>query len=121
TFKGQDGKEYSMQVDFICSRTTSTDGSLQSNICERSRAIRKAIDQYANTYPRRQIFLAGHSAGAWASLLIKRSDPSAVNGLILTAPAFDGNVTNDHVLSQIAKMKMMQAVECNDGPNMTGS
>lgn len=37
-----------------------------------------------------QIFLAGHSAGAWAALLAARRDPSLHNAIIAFAPAFSG-------------------------------
>jgi hypothetical protein len=44
----------------------------------------------ARGYRSSNIFLAGHSTGAWASLLVERANPSLVNGVIATAPAFDG-------------------------------
>lgn len=40
--------------------------------------------------PGRNIFLAGHSAGGWASLLIERENPELVNGVIAFSPAFAG-------------------------------
>ena len=49
------------------------------------------VAHVATTYrnkDQRFIFLAGHSAGAWASLLVKRAYPGIANGVIAFAPAF---------------------------------
>lgn len=91
----QAGRKYDIKVEFVC--TNEPPGSFGSDaeacdlgVCRRSNLIAKLIDERAHECPRRQIFLAGQSAGAWASLLIKRHAPKSVNGLILTAPAFGG-------------------------------
>lgn len=40
--------------------------------------------------PAGQIFLVGHSAGGWASLLLKMEQPGLFNAVIALAPAFSG-------------------------------
>jgi pimeloyl-ACP methyl ester carboxylesterase len=40
--------------------------------------------------PASHLFLAGHSAGAWASLLAARARPSGVNAVVALSPAFAG-------------------------------
>jgi len=40
--------------------------------------------------PARQIFLAGHSAGAWAALMLEAEDPTLFNAVVAIAPAFAG-------------------------------
>lgn len=93
------GQPYEIEVEFVC--TNEDPGSFDSDaaacdlgVCKRAGDIAKVVNERAKKYPRRQIFLAGHSAGAWASFLIKRHTPQSVNGLILTAPAFGGK--RDH-------------------------
>lgn len=48
--------------------------------------------------PSRQIFLVGHSAGAWAALLFQRQKPEAINAVVGFAPAFAGvkDLRNEH-------------------------
>ncbi|MCP4329107.1 MAG: alpha/beta hydrolase [Alphaproteobacteria bacterium] len=60
-------------------------------MCKRAVAIGKLIEaKVSQGYRRKNIFLGGHSAGAWTSLLIKRHDPGKFNGVIAVAPAFNG-------------------------------
>ena len=60
-------------------------------VCNRARKIVEEIEIYVKRgYKREHIFLAGQSAGAWASLLIKRAEPNRFNAVIGTAPAFHG-------------------------------
>ncbi|MCW0233093.1 MAG: alpha/beta hydrolase [Ferrovibrio sp.] len=40
--------------------------------------------------PAKQIFLVGHSAGGWASLMLKARNPELANSVIAFAPAFAG-------------------------------
>ena len=40
--------------------------------------------------PARQIFLAGHSAGAWAALKLAAEEPGLFNAVVAIAPAFAG-------------------------------
>jgi hypothetical protein len=42
--------------------------------------------------PPQQILLFGHSAGAWASLMVKSQHPALVNAVIAIAPAFAGKI-----------------------------
>ncbi|MGE4010804.1 MAG: alpha/beta hydrolase, partial [Alphaproteobacteria bacterium] len=49
------------------------------------------VDALAQGVPPEQIFVAGHSAGAWASLLVARRGQVKIGGYILFAPAFAGH------------------------------
>ncbi len=40
--------------------------------------------------PARQIFLAGHSAGGWAALMLQAEEPTLFNAVVAIAPAFAG-------------------------------
>ena len=40
--------------------------------------------------PAEHLFLAGHSAGGWAALLLQRDDPAEINAVVAFAPAFTG-------------------------------
>lgn len=60
-------------------------------VCERAEKIVDIIeDAISEGYRPRNIFVGGQSAGGWASLLIKRWNPGLFNGVIATAPAFNG-------------------------------
>lgn len=60
-------------------------------ICERVTELKNRIERdWHYQYQPRQIFLAGKSAGAWVSLLLKRRHPELFNGVIAVAPAFGG-------------------------------
>lgn len=57
----------------------------------RKEDLRERVEAYlAQGVPARQIFLAGHSAGAWAALLLKAEAPELFNAVIAMAPAFAG-------------------------------
>lgn len=61
------------------------------SICRRAKLAGKFIELAVEEgFQRRHIFLAGQSAGAWTSLMVKRAEPKSVNGLLLTAPAYGG-------------------------------
>ena len=63
----------------------------EPKVVKRAREIAMLADRFAALgVPRRQIFLAGHSAGAWASLLVARQGPGRFNALIAFGPAFAG-------------------------------
>lgn len=63
----------------------------EPKVAKRAREIAMLADRFAALgVPRRQIFLAGHSAGAWASLLVARDHPRSFNAVIGFAPAFAG-------------------------------
>lgn len=77
-------------IVFVCS-TSTDDGVTGSYIYKRAREIGRAVDELrAKNVIARDIFLAGHSAGAWASLMYLRDDADRVNGAILFAPACCG-------------------------------
>lgn len=48
---------------------------------------------HALKIPARQVFLVGHSAGAWASLLVAKDSPELFNAIIGFAPAFAGQTS----------------------------
>jgi pimeloyl-ACP methyl ester carboxylesterase len=74
----------------LCS--SATDGPEQgSYIYKRADEIGRQVDALrAAGVPSRRIFLAGHSAGAWSSLMFMRSHADKVNAAILFAPACCG-------------------------------
>jgi predicted esterase len=60
-------------------------------VVKRARAIAARAKAYAELgVPAKQIFLAGQSAGAWASLMVKAQTPEAVNSVIAFSAAFAG-------------------------------
>ncbi|HGG59023.1 MAG TPA: alpha/beta hydrolase [Gammaproteobacteria bacterium] len=60
-------------------------------IRHRVREIRRAVARFRKLgVPPEQIFLVGHSAGGWASLMIEAETPDLVNGVIAFSPAFAG-------------------------------
>lgn len=60
-------------------------------VLKRVEAISERIEGYVDAgYRRENIFLAGHSAGGWSALLLKRHNPGQFNAIIVTAPAFNG-------------------------------
>ncbi len=60
-------------------------------VVKRSKEIRDKVNEFIDIgIPKHQIFLMGHSAGAWASLLMLRNNPRHVNSVIAFAPAFAG-------------------------------
>ena len=57
----------------------------------RKQDIQARVEAYRQQgVPAKQIFLVGHSAGAWASLLLKMEQPGLFNAVIALAPAFAG-------------------------------
>ncbi|WNJ98830.1 alpha/beta hydrolase [Thalassospiraceae bacterium LMO-JJ14] len=77
-------------VFFLCSNATDN-GIRGSYIYSRAREIDGILDQLiaAGVQPR-NIFLAGHSAGAWSSLMAARNSERKYNAAILFAPACCG-------------------------------
>jgi pimeloyl-ACP methyl ester carboxylesterase len=78
------------RIIFLCS--SAIDGPKQgSYIYKRADEIGKQVDALrAAGVPSHRIFLAGHSAGAWSSLMFMRSHADKVNAAILFAPACCG-------------------------------
>jgi hypothetical protein len=57
----------------------------------RKEDLRERVLAYrAQGVPARQIFLAGHSAGAWAALMLEAEEPTLFNAVVAIAPAFAG-------------------------------
>jgi pimeloyl-ACP methyl ester carboxylesterase len=77
-------------VQYLCSAATD-DGVEGSYTYKRADEILAAVAaQRARGVPARRIFLLGHSAGGWSSLMAARKDPSGFNAVIAFAPAFAG-------------------------------
>lgn len=65
----------------------------EPKVVKRARDIEDLVDSFtAAGLPSRNVFLVGHSAGAWASLLVARRGKVDVNGVIAFAPTFAGPV-----------------------------
>lgn len=63
----------------------------EPKVVKRARDIENLVDKFtAAGLPSRNIFLVGHSAGAWASFLVSRRGNVDVNAVIGFAPAFAG-------------------------------
>jgi pimeloyl-ACP methyl ester carboxylesterase len=78
------------RIVFLCSKATDGNGP-GSYIYKRAREIRGEVDRLrAAGVPARRIFLAGHSAGAWSSLMFMREHAERINAAILFAPACCG-------------------------------
>lgn len=75
-------------------------------VCKRIELILQTIeDAKKRGYPPERIFVGGHSAGGWASLLIKRWHPGLFNGVIVTAPAFEGKRSSRQCRHPICDVK----------------
>jgi pimeloyl-ACP methyl ester carboxylesterase len=87
-----DGRPILFHFPCIRTQTDEVEGTLcERGVCKRAARIQDVVSNcLARGYKSSNIFLAGHSVGAWASLLVKRANPALVNGVIATAPAFDG-------------------------------
>jgi pimeloyl-ACP methyl ester carboxylesterase len=77
-------------LQYLCSAATDNgvDGSYTYKRAEEILAAVAA--QRARGLPAQRIFLLGHSAGAWSSLMAARKDPSGFNAIVAFAPAFAG-------------------------------
>ena len=63
----------------------------EPKVLRRAKSLEGLIQDFIDHgVPSRQIFLAGHSAGAWASLLVARRNQVRINSVIGFAPAFAG-------------------------------
>jgi hypothetical protein len=75
-------------------------------VCRRTNKILKEIKKARERgYPPQRIFVGGHSAGGWAALLIKRWNPGLFNGVIVTAPAFEGKRRSRLCLNPVCDLK----------------
>lgn len=93
---GQQIKALSVRVFALCSNAGIGNynhhaRSGEPKVMKRVRKIEQTVREFqALGVPPEQIFLAGHSAGAWASLLVMRREAVKVSGVIALAPAFAG-------------------------------
>lgn len=63
----------------------------EPKVAKRARDIENLVARFADAgLPSQNIFLVGHSAGAWASLLVSRRGNVNINAVIGFAPAFAG-------------------------------
>lgn len=63
----------------------------EPKVAKRARDIENLVARFADAgLPSQNIFLIGHSAGAWASLLVSRRGNVDINAVIGFAPAFAG-------------------------------
>ena len=77
-------------VHYLCSIATD-DGEAGSYTYKRADEILAAVAAHrARGVPAQRIFLLGHSAGGWSSLMAARKDHSSFNAVIAFAPAFAG-------------------------------
>lgn len=78
------------RIHYLCS--TATDGEQQGSYTyKRAKEIERVVDAYrARGVPASRIFLVGHSAGAWSSLIAARQFGHKFNAVIAFAPAFAG-------------------------------
>lgn len=67
----------------------------EPKVIKRAKSIEKLVEQFINNgVANERIFLVGHSAGAWASLLVARRGNVSFNSVIGFAPAFSGKREN---------------------------
>jgi len=77
-------------VFYLCSAATD-DGEAGSYTYKRADEILAAVAaQRARGVPAQRIFLMGHSAGGWSSLMAARKDATSFNATVAFAPAFAG-------------------------------
>jgi pimeloyl-ACP methyl ester carboxylesterase len=70
---------------------TTGDSYKEIKVCRRADDLRRLIIELGRSVPPDHIFLAGASAGAWASLLVARDPDRRFNAVIGFAPAFAGH------------------------------
>ncbi len=77
-------------VHYLCSAATD-EGIAGSYTYKRAHEILTAVAAHRGRgVPARRIFLVGHSAGGWSSLMAARKDAGGFNAVIAFAPAFAG-------------------------------
>lgn len=83
-------RETRWRVHYLCS-TATDEGVHGSYTYKRAREIERVVDAYrARGVPASHIFLVGHSAGGWSSLIAARRFGHKFNAVIAFAPAFAG-------------------------------
>jgi pimeloyl-ACP methyl ester carboxylesterase len=83
-------QQHGWLVHYLCSTATDegVDGSYTYKRADEILAV--VADYRKRGVPAERIFLLGHSAGGWSSLMAARKDHSGFNALIAFAPAFAG-------------------------------
>ncbi len=78
------------RIYYLCSRAI--DGGVTGSYTyKRAKEIEAAVDRFrARGVPAKRIFLLGHSAGGWSSLIAARQFHHKFNAVIAFAPAFAG-------------------------------
>ena len=67
----------------------------QPKVIGRRNDLRTLVRAFRDTgLPAGRLFLAGHSAGGWAALLLQRQYPAEINAVVAFAPAFTGPRAN---------------------------
>ena len=93
------------RIRFLCSTATDDDKEQGTYIYKRAGEIGREVDLLRARGARaRDIFLAGHSAGAWSSLMFMSSGADRVNAAILFAPACCGPRSERDVYPQWLKV-----------------
>jgi pimeloyl-ACP methyl ester carboxylesterase len=86
-------------------------GQGELKVEKRARDIAALVAELrARGVPAGRIFLAGQSAGAWASLMVARRDPGAVGGVLAFAPAFAGEAATRPAGWQAAQDRLMAEI-----------
>tara|TARA_Y100001960_G_C14718485_1_gene851070 strand:- start:635 stop:1579 length:945 start_codon:yes stop_codon:yes gene_type:complete len=85
-------KKENLHLYYLCSKATDPPGRDHGSwIFERVKEISAVLDQLTDTgVPPQRIFLSGHSAGGWASLMAMSMVDRKFNAAIVFAPAFAG-------------------------------
>lgn len=83
-------QQHAWTIHYLCSAATD-DGVAGSYTYKRADEILAAVAAYRQRgVPAARIFLLGHSAGGWSSLMAARKDHSGFNAIVAFAPAFAG-------------------------------
>ncbi len=95
-------------IHYLCSSATD-DGVDGSYTYKRADEILALVADYRGRgVPAERIFLLGHSAGGWSSLMAARKDHSGFNAIVAFAPAFAGP---RHEEAQFPKWRRVLAPE----------
>lgn len=80
-----------VKIYYLCSNASDNDGVFGGYVYKRAKEITQVVNELIKQgVDSRRIFLSGHSAGAWSSLMSRVNSTTEVGGLILFAPAFGG-------------------------------
>lgn len=92
----------------------------EPKVLKRAKSLEALVQQFQQQgVPARQIFLVGHSAGGWASLLVLRRGLVEVNSAIAFAPAFAGKKADRSEGWQYLRQQQINYLsEVNDMPSL---